>query len=196
LKRVAVFCGSSPGAQPAYGEVARGLGRLLAERGLGLVYGGASVGLMGAVARAALEAGGEVIGVIPRSLADREVAFTGLADLRVVGTMHDRKLAIADLSDAFIALPGGLGTLEEVFEVLTWGQLGMHAKPCGLLNVSGYYDRLIAFLDHTAAEQFIEPEHRAMILVDDQPAALLDQFATYQPPRLDKAEWVRRLNDA
>lgn len=195
MKRIAVFCGSSPGAQPAYGEVARTLGQLLAGRGLGLVYGGASVGLMGTVARAALEAGGEVIGVIPRSLADREVAFTGLADLRVVETMHDRKVAISDLSDAFIALPGGLGTLEEVFEVLAWGQLGMHAKPCGLLNVSGYYDRLIAFLDHTAAEQFIEPEHRAMILVDEQPAALLDQFAAYQPPRLDKAEWVRRLND-
>jgi len=196
LKRIAVFCGSSPGAQPAYGDVARTLGHLLAERGLGVVYGGASVGFMGTVARAAIEAGGEVIGVIPRSLADREVAFTGLADLRVVGTMHDRKLAMADLSDAFIALPGGLGTLEEVFEVWTWGQLGMHSKPCGLLNVSGYYDRLIAFLDHTAAEQFIEPEHRAMILVDDQPAALLDQFARYQPPQVDKAEWVRRLNGA
>ncbi len=196
MKRIAVFCGSSPGAQPAYGDVARTLGHLLAERGLGVVYGGASVGLMGTVARAAIEAGGEVIGVIPRSLADREVAFTGLADLRVVGTMHDRKLAMADLSDAFIALPGGLGTLEEVFEVWTWGQLGMHSKPCGLLNVSGYYDRLIAFLDHTAAEQFIEPEHRAMILVDDQPAALLDQFARYQPPQVDKAEWVRRLNGA
>jgi uncharacterized protein (TIGR00730 family) len=170
------------------------LGQILAERQIGLVYGGGSVGLMGTLARAALAAGGEVIGVIPRGLAEREVGFTELDDLRVVETMHDRKLLISELSDAFITLPGGLGTLEELFEVLCWGQLGLHTKPCGLLNVCSYYDGLITFLNHITAEHFVEPEHRGMILVDENPARLLDQFATYQPPTLDKAAWVLRLN--
>lgn len=195
MKRIGVFCGASPGARPEYVTMAHTLGQALAERQIGLVYGGGSVGLMGTLARAALDAGGEVTGVIPRSLAEKEVAFTGLADLRVVETMHNRKLLITELSDAFITLPGGLGTLEELFEVLAWGQLGLHAKPCGLLNVCGYYDGLITFLDHTMAEHFVEPEHRAMILVGENPVHLLNQFAAYQPPTLDKAAWVLRLNE-
>jgi uncharacterized protein (TIGR00730 family) len=181
--RLCVFCGSSPGRNPAYMEAARQLGELLARQGIGLVYGGASVGLMGAVADAAKAGGGEVIGVIPKALATVEVAHTGLEDLRVVKSMHQRKALMAELSDGFIALPGGIGTLEELFEVWTWGALGEHAKPCGLLNIAGFYDGLAGFMDHVAGEQFLKPEYRAMLHVESEPAALLTAFDRYVPPR-------------
>lgn len=190
MKRVCVFCGSSPGSRPVYGETAARLGRLLAGRGLGLVYGGGSVGLMGIAADAALAAGGEVIGVIPHALVVREVGHTGLSDLRVVDTMHERKALMAELSDGFLALPGGIGTLEEWFEVWTWGQLGLHGKPFGLLNVAGYYDPLLAMLDQMVGERFLRDTHRAMVLVDDDPERLLDRLAAYTPPRVEK--WIDR----
>ncbi len=190
MKRICVFCGSSPGARPDYLQASIELGQALAGKNIGLVYGGAKVGMMGKIAESVLEKGGEVIGVIPKDLVEREVAFTGLADLRVVGSMHERKALMADLSDGFIALPGGLGTIEEFFEVVTWAQLGIHPKPCGLLNVRGYYDKLMDFLDHTVSEKFVEAEHRSMILVDENPERLLQKFETYQPPTVDKAQWV------
>ena len=173
MNRLCVFCGSSPGRNPAYLAAAAELGTVLAKRRIGLVYGGASIGLMGAVADAARAAGGEVIGVIPRALVELEVAHTGLADLRVVASMHERKALMAELSDGFIALPGGIGTLEELFEVWTWGQLGSHRKPCALLNVAGFYDRLLGFLDFVADEAFLRPVHREMLLVAETP----DMFA-------------------
>ncbi len=182
MKRICVFCGSSPGARQEYVQAARELGQVLTKRNIGLVYGGARVGVMGELASAVLKNGGEVIGVIPQDLVEKEVAFTELADLRVVGSMHERKALMAELADAFIALPGGLGTIEEFFEVLTWAQLGMHHKPCGLLNICQYYDNLMTFLDQAVAEQFIEAEHRSMLLIDESPDALLDQFTRYQPP--------------
>ncbi len=194
MKKICVFCGSSPGARPAYTAAARDLGKALADRGLALVYGGGNVGMMGQVAQAAIENGGRVTGVIPKAIADMEVAYTDLEDLRIVGSMHTRKALMAELADGFIALPGGLGTLEEFVEVLTWAQLGFHAKPCGLLNSCGYYDNLLAFIKHTADEQFIQPEHRDLILVAKTPATLLDRFETYVPPRVNKAAWARRLN--
>ena len=171
---VCVFCGSSPGAHPAYEAAARDLGASLARAGERVVYGGASVGLMGALADAALAAGGEVVGVIPQSLVDREIAHRGLSVLHVVGTLHERKARMAELSDAFVALPGGAGTLEELFEVYTWGQLGLHSKPVALVNVRGYWDGLLAFLDHALAEGFIRPEHRTRMAVADGPEAVLD----------------------
>lgn len=194
MKSICVFCGSSPGAQPEYTTTARQLGGLLAARGLTLVYGGGNVGMMGQLANAVLENGGQVTGIIPEAIADMEVAHTGLSDLRVVDSMHTRKALMADLSDGFIALPGGLGTLEEFVEILTWAQLGFHAKPCGLLNVAGYYDNLLAFIEHTSDQQFIQPEHRELILVENDPAKLLDRFASYVAPRLDKAAWALSLN--
>jgi uncharacterized protein (TIGR00730 family) len=166
---VCVFCGSSPGAHPDYEAAARALGAGLADAGAQVVYGGASVGLMGALADAALAAGGEVVGVIPQSLVDREVAHPGLTALHVVGTLHERKARMAELSDAFVALPGGAGTLEELFEIYTWGQLGLHAKPLALVNVRGYFDGLLAFLDHAMAEGFLPAEHRARLTVADGP---------------------------
>ena len=190
VKRVCVFCGSSPGSRPEYVEKARELGRILAENKIGLVYGGARIGVMGAVAAAALEAKGEVIGVIPRDLVKKEVAFTDITDLRVVNSMHERKALMAELSDGFIALPGGLGTIEEIFEIITWAQLGIHKKPCGFLNVCGYYDKIIEFVDHAVQEQFIGPAGRQLVLVDDDPAALLKKFQGYQPPTVDKAAWA------
>lgn len=190
LKRVCVFCGSSPGANPRFADLARGLGHQLVERGIGLVYGGGNVGLMGVVADAVLERGGHVIGVIPHALMAREVGHRGLPDLRIVESMHERKALMADLADAFIALPGGIGTLEEFFEVLTWTQLGMHAKPCGLLNVDGFYDHLLAFLDHGVEQRFLRQEHRDMVLVETRPAALLDRFLLYQSPVT--AKWIDR----
>lgn len=194
MKRICVFCGSSPGANPEYIEAAQRLGYLLASKNIGLVYGGAKVGTMGKIAEAVLEKKGEVIGVIPKGLVEKEVSFTGLADLRVVDSMHERKAIMADLSDGFIALPGGLGTLEEFFEVATWAQLGIHPKPCGLLNIRQYYDRLMDFLDHTVNEKFVELEHRSMILMDDDPERLLQKFETYCLPVVDKAKWVLRLS--
>ena len=195
MQHVCVFCGSSPGARPLYVQAARHLGETLARRGLTLVYGGARVGTMGQLAQAALEAGGHVIGVIPRALAELEVAHTGLPDLRVVDSMHERKALMADLADAFIALPGGLGTIEEFFEVLCWSQLGLHTKPCGLLNVDGYYDRLTAFLDLCVREQFVCATHRELVLVEQDPDALLDAFERYQAPKADKAEWILKMTD-
>ena len=190
MKRVCVYCGSSPGAKPAYVRAARELGGTLARRNIGLVYGGARVGMMGQVARAALGAGGEVIGVIPRELAEMDVAFTDLPDLRVVESMHERKALMADLADGFIALPGGLGTIEEFFETLTWAQLGMHPKPCGLLNVCGYYDELIDFLDNVVQQRFMDLAHRKMVLVAESAEALLEAFETYRPPEGSKAQWI------
>jgi hypothetical protein len=166
------------------------MGKALALKGIGLVYGGGNVGLMGVVADSALEAGGEVIGVIPQALVDKEVAHTGLTDLRVVGSMHERKALMAELSDAFVALPGGFGTFEEFCEVLTWAQLGLHRKPCGLLNVEGYYDHLISLFNHGVAEQFIRPQHRSLVLEEKEPLQLLDLLAGYKPLLVDK--WINR----
>ena len=186
IRRVAIFCGSNPGARSDYVEAARSLGRLLAERGIGVVYGGSNVGLMAALADAVMDELGDIIGVIPRMLVEREVANTSLADLRIVDSMHERKALMAKLADGFIALPGGIGTLEEFFETWTWGQLGMHAKPCGLLNVAGYFDPLLEFLDHAVAEKFVRDVHRAMVIVERDPAALLARFESYEPPRVVK----------
>ena len=174
ISRVLVFCGSSPGARPEYTAAAAELGRLLAARNLGLVYGGARVGLMGAVADAALAAGGEVIGVIPRQLIEHEIAHTGLTDLREVSTMHERKALMAELSDAVIALPGGTGTLDELFELFTWSQLGLHRMPIGVLDVAGYWQPLLAMLDHMVAERLLRAEHRDTLLVQREPGPLLD----------------------
>ena len=185
-KRICVFAGSSPGLRPAYRSAAGELGRTLASNGIGLVYGGARVGLMGATADAALAAGGEVIGVIPAHLVAREVAHAGLSDLRIVASMHERKSQMADLSDAFVALPGGLGTWEEFFEVLTWAQLGLHRKPCGLLNVEGYFNPLLAFLNHAIAEGFVQSEYRAMVVVAETADAMLDALTMYEPPTVEK----------
>ncbi|MGK3987674.1 TIGR00730 family Rossman fold protein [Sorangium sp. So ce136] len=181
LSRICVYCGSSPGASPAYREAAVRLGELLAARGIGLVYGGGRVGLMGAVADAVLARGGEVTGVIPHFLNQREIEHRGLTELHVVETMHERKAKMAALSDAFIALPGGIGTLEELFEIWTWTQLGSQEKPVGLLDVQGYYRPLIVFLDHVVSEQFMKPGHRAMLQVSDDPAALLELLAAWRP---------------
>jgi uncharacterized protein (TIGR00730 family) len=188
MKRVCVFAGSSAGVRPEYMAAATDLGRVLAARGIGLVYGGARVGLMGAVADAVLTGGGEVTGVIPRSLVEKEVAHSGLTELRVVTTMHERKALMADLSDAFIALPGGWGTLDEMFEILTWAQLGLHRKPCGLLNVLGYFDRLLSFLEHTMEQGFVRREYGSLLAVSDGPAALLDALQSQTPPVVEK--WI------
>jgi uncharacterized protein (TIGR00730 family) len=196
MRRLCVFCGSSPGANPAYLAAARALGQALVQKNIGLVYGGGSFGVMGEIARAVLAAGGEAIGVITGELMDKEIALGGLSDLRVVETMAERKALMTGLSNGFVTLPGGYGTLDELFEILSISQLGNHEKPCGLLNVAHYYDDLLRFLDHAVDQLFVQPEHRAMILVDDDPAALLDRFDTYQPPHLDKAEWVRRIDSA
>jgi uncharacterized protein (TIGR00730 family) len=191
MKRVCVYCGSSPGRRIAYLEQARALGRLLAHRKVGLVYGGASVGLMGAIADATLGGGGEVLGVIPRRLQDREIGHQGLTKLHVVGSMHERKQKMADLSDAFIAMPGGVGTLEELSETLTWSMLGLHSKPLGLLDVDGYWGPLEAFLDHAVAEAFLRPEHRALVLSDSDPGRLLDRLAAWTPPP-SIVKWIDR----
>jgi uncharacterized protein (TIGR00730 family) len=188
--RLCVFSGSSVGRQAAYLEAATSLGAMLAAAGIGLVYGGASVGLMRAVADAALAGGGDVIGVIPQSLVEREVAHKGLQDLRIVGSMHERKALMAELSDGFIALPGGIGTLEELFEVWTWAQLGHHTKPCGLLNVSGFYDGLSAFIDHLVKERFLRQPHRNMLIVEDSGEAMLAAIRGYTAPKV--AKWLDR----
>lgn len=188
MPSICVYCGSNPGKSPEYIEAAHILGWELVQRGLGLVYGGAGIGVMGAVADAVLEAGGNAVGVIPHSLATREVAHSGLNELFVVESMHERKARMAELSAGFIALPGGWGTIEEIFEVLTWAQLGFHDKPCGLLNVKGYYDHLGAFLEHAMLERFVREEYRPMMMIESQPAVLLDRFASYQPPKVKK--WI------
>lgn len=176
MKRVCVFCGSSIGSKPAYAKAARQLGHALASRNLGLVYGGTNVGTMGELANAALESGGEVVGVVPTIFVEKEIAHTELSDLRVVDSMHERKGLMAELSDAFIALPGGLGTIDELFEMVTWTQLGLHRKPCGLLNVCQYYRELANFLDYAVSEGFIRTPHRSLILVDERPDVLLKKF--------------------
>jgi uncharacterized protein (TIGR00730 family) len=190
VKRVCVYLGSNPGFDEAYAEATKALARELAAREIGLVYGGSNVGLMGLLANTCLEAGGEAIGVIPELLVEKEVAHTGLSKLHVVKSMHERKQKMADLSDGFIALPGGIGTLEEFFEALTWNQLGYHAKPCGLLDVKGYYTCLAEHMDRMVLNGFLMQEHRGMVLTDADPAGLLDQFKTYDPPQVDK--WMEK----
>ncbi|WP_058004109.1 TIGR00730 family Rossman fold protein [Heyndrickxia sp. FSL K6-6286] len=182
MKKLAVFCGSSSGASSIYLEEAKKLGKELAKRNIALVYGGASVGVMGAVADSLLEEGGHVIGVMPTFLENREIAHKKLTELFIVDTMHERKAKMADLADGFIALPGGPGTLEEFFEIFTWAQLGLHQKPCGLLNINHYYDPLLALFDHMTKEQFLHEKYRHMALVSNDPKDLLDQFNTYEPP--------------
>ena len=188
IRRICVYCGSSPGRDPAYSQAAAKLAKAMCERNIGLVYGGAAVGVMGALANAVLGAGGEAIGVIPRSLAIKEVAHDNLTQMHVVASMHERKAMMAELADGFIALPGGWGTLEEIFEILTWAQLGFHEKPCGLLNVEGYYDGLIGFLENAIEQQFVREMCRPMLMTASEPADLLDRFANYRAPKVRK--WV------
>jgi uncharacterized protein (TIGR00730 family) len=190
VRRVCVFTGSSPGARESYEHAATTLGRELAVQGLTLVYGGARVGLMGRIADAALAHGGEVIGVIPQAIVAREVAHESLTELRVVDSMHERKATMAELSDAFVALPGGLGTLDEFFEVLTWAQLGLHRKPCALLDIGGYYGHLLAFLEHAVTERFVRAEHAAMVIVESAPQRLLARLRDYRAPVVEK--WLDR----
>lgn len=190
MERICVFTGSSPGARSEYTAAALALADALAARGLELVYGGAKVGLMGVLADRVLANGGRAVGVIPEFLAAKEVAHDGLSELRVVATMHERKALMAELASGFVALPGGIGTLEETFEVLTWAQLGMHSKPVGLLDVAGYYETLVAFVDHAVAERFVKAEHRALLLVEREPGALLDRMRDYTPPVVEK--WLDR----
>lgn len=178
-RKFCVFTGSRHGARPEYSDAAKALGRELVARGYGLVYGGGNVGLMTVIADTVLELIGHVTGVIPNSLVSKEVAHRGLTDLRVVQSMHERKALMAELSDGFIAMPGGIGTMEEFFEVLSWAQLGLHDKPCGLLNVAGYYDPLILFLDHAVSDDFLKPKHRALMIVESEPAKLLDRFEEF-----------------
>jgi hypothetical protein len=190
LKRICVYLGSNPGNNPAYAAAAEGLGRELAARNIGLVYGGSSTGLMGRLADACLAAGGEAIGVIPKRLVEKEIAHQGLTESHVVNSMHERKQLMADFSDAFITLPGGIGTLEEFFEVLTWSQLGYHAKPCGLLDVNGYYACLADHFDRMVDEGFLMAEHRRMVLTSPDPVELIERFADYEPPVVDK--WIEK----
>lgn len=188
IKRVCVYCGSSPGKNPAYSRAAVSLAKAMCERDIGLVYGGAAVGIMGVIANAVLEAGGEAIGVIPKSLAVKEVAHNNLTEQHIVASMHERKAMMAELADGFIALPGGWGTLEEIFEILTWAQLGFHEKPCGLLNIEAYYDNLIRFLESSFEQEFVNQLCRPMLIEACEPGVLLDQFAAYRAPRVRK--WV------
>jgi uncharacterized protein (TIGR00730 family) len=195
LQRICVFCGSSSGFDPVYRHAAQLVGQLIAERGWELVYGGGNVGLMGVVADACLAAGGRVIGVIPRAIAEKEVAHTGLTELRVVGSMHERKALMAELSDAFLALPGGYGTWDEFCDVLTWSQLGIQNKPCALLNVNSYYDPLLAMADRAAANGFLHDANRALLLSDENPKRLFDYLVDYRPPAsgLVRDKWIERL---
>jgi uncharacterized protein (TIGR00730 family) len=188
MKRVCLFCGSSSGVRPQYAAAAAAFGRMLAQEGIGLVYGGARVGLMRVAADATLAAGGEVIGVMPQALVDREVAHSGLPDLRIVGSMHERKALMAELSDGFVALPGGLGTFEELLEVITWSLLGFHAKPCGVLNIEGYYDRLVGLIDHAVVEGFVNDTDRELIVVADTPRAVLERLRAWRPRPI--ARWI------
>ena len=190
MRRLCVFCGSSVGNNSAYADAAEAMGALLAKRGIGLVYGGGHVGLMGVIAEAALKAGGEVIGVIPHALFEREIGHSGVTDLRIVDSMHTRKAMMADLADAFVAMPGGVGTFEEFFEAVTWTQLGLHRKACGLLNVAGFYAPLAAFIDQAVGEGFIKPIHRAAIVVDDNPERLLETLSTVKLP--DVPKWIKK----
>ncbi len=190
IHSICVYCGSSPGRREAYASAAFSLAETLVSRNIKLVYGGASIGIMGMVADHVLKLGGHVIGVIPKALAHKEVMHNHLTELHVTQSMHERKMLMAELSDGFIALPGGVGTLEELFEIWTWAQLGFHNKPCGLLNIDGYYDSLIKFLDHVLAEQFVKQHHHAMLLVENNPDALIDRYVNYQPPVVK--HWVSK----
>jgi len=190
MKRICVFCGSSAGSRPEYRGCAEELGVELTRRNIGLVYGGGNVGLMGAIADAVLAAGGEAIGVIPEHLMNREIGHKQLTKLHIVRSMHERKATMADLSDAFVALPGGFGTLEEFFEVLTWSQLGLHLKPCGIVNVLGYYTPLLAMLDHAVSERFLKPQNRALVLARDTPSELLQALEEWRPVHVEK--WLDR----
>jgi uncharacterized protein (TIGR00730 family) len=191
VQRACIFCGSSPGARPAYTEVTEDLGHLLVENGITLVFGGATVGLMGRLADTVLSEGGEAIGVIPQALVDREIAHLGLTDLHVVETMHERKQLMADLADAFVALPGGLGTLDELFEIYTWAQLGLHRKPIGILNVEGYFDGLASFLEHATAERFVREDHRSMLIVEEEPRTMLERLESFDPAVVTP-KWIDR----
>jgi uncharacterized protein (TIGR00730 family) len=191
MRRICVFCGASPGARPQYGQATTELARLLAADGIGVVYGGGGVGLMGVLADAVLAEGGEIIGVIPRALVDREIAHRDVIDMRVVGSMHERKALMAELADAFIALPGGIGTLEELFEVYTWAQLGLHRKPCALLNVEGYYDGIAGFLASAVEERFLREEHREMLMVERGPRALIERLREFEPDSVFP-KWIDR----
>jgi uncharacterized protein (TIGR00730 family) len=191
IRSLCVYCGSSHGSDPAFAEATREMAGLLAARGVRVVYGGGAVGLMGVLGDAVLEAGGEAIGVIPQALVDREIGHTGLTELRVVGSMHERKALMAELSDAFVALPGGLGTLEELFEVYTWAQLGLHDKPYGLLDVEDYFAGIIDFLDHAVRERFVPEQHRAMLMVEHEPRALIDRLRAYEPQAV-RPKWIDR----
>jgi uncharacterized protein (TIGR00730 family) len=191
VRRICVFCGSSPGARPVYAHAAEEVGRLLVGDGIGVVYGGGAVGLMGRLADAVLDAGGEAIGVIPEALVAREIGHKGLSELRVVGSMHERKALMADLADAFLALPGGLGTVEELFEVFTWAQLGLHRKPLGLLDVEGYYDGIARFLTHAVEERFLLEQHMAMLMVEPEPRALLERLKGFEPDAV-APKWIDR----
>lgn len=188
MKRICVFAGSNTGVRPEYLAAAQELGRVLVERRIGLVYGGASVGLMGALADTVLAAGGDITGVMPEALVAKEVAHTRLPDLRVVASMHERKALMAELADGFIALPGGWGTWEEFFEVLTWAQLGLHQKPCGVMNVQGYFNPLLASVSHSIAEGFVKPENRALIVTASSASQLIASMLDYHPPRVTK--WI------
>jgi uncharacterized protein (TIGR00730 family) len=190
MKRVCVFCGSSHGLRPVFTEAARSMGKSLASRRIGLVYGGGNVGLMGAVADAVLKEGGEVIGVIPEALVDRELAHRAVSELIVVRSMHERKAKMAALSDAFVAMPGGYGTFEEFCEIITWAQLGLHRKPCALLNVEGYYDPLLDLFDRAVVEGFVYSSNRRLVIQETDPDRLLDLLARYTPPQTEK--WIDR----
>jgi uncharacterized protein (TIGR00730 family) len=192
MNRICVFCGTNPGSRPEYGAAARELGQILAEQGIELVYGGASVGIMGELADSVHEHGGHVTGIIPQQLMEKEAAHTGIPNLIVVASMHQRKSQMADMSDGFIALPGGIGTLEGFFEILTWAQLGIHAKPSGILNVAGYFDGLTRFLDHAVQEGFLLPEHRGAIIMEADPPSLLKRMQAYTP--LDNEKLMGRTN--
>ena len=190
INTICIYCGSSSGRHETYDSAANALAEALVSRNIKLVYGGADIGLMGVLANQVLKLGGEVIGVIPKALVLKEVAHKHLTQLHITESMHERKMMMAELSDGFIALPGGIGTLEELFEIWTWAQLGFHNKPCGLLNINGYYDSLIGFLDHVLAEQFVKKEHHAMLLVETNPNTLLDRYSNYQPPAI--RHWVSK----
>ena len=182
IKSICIYCGSSPGRLDAYAAAAIAVAEALVSRNIRLVYGGASIGIMGLVADQVLKLGGQVVGVIPKGLAHKEVAHQQLTELHITQSMHERKMRMAELADGFIALPGGIGTLEEFFEIWTWAQLGIHNKPCGLLNVEGYYDSLIGFLDHVLAEQFVKKHHHELLMVDSNPDRLLERYVNFQPP--------------
>lgn len=193
MKKICVFCGSSPGSDPAYAEMAVSLGKELAQNNIDLVYGGGSVGMMGILANSVVKNNGHVTGVITEKLFKMEVAFTELTDLRVVDTMHERKALMAELSDGFIALPGGFGTMDEMFEVLTWSQLNIHRKPCGFLNVNGYYNKLMDFVDHMISQHFVNDACRPLLQMDETPAGLLTKFRDFTPVETDKGKWAKDL---